>query len=169
MAIKTVLERSDLGFVSPARFTFACFGAPGWNQDLVDNRVISASLPGRSFSTHDYLLGSAPVSKVPYRATYTGALNVTFRLDPEMGIRKMLEAWHDNIFNAQSGQFGHYEEYTAGATVGIYDISLKKLLYQCQLFRVYPVSINPVELSADSQNAYATQSVEFAFHSWKGQ
>ena len=169
MAVKTILERADLGFVSPARFTVAVFGAPGgWNNTLIENRVVRASLPGRSFSTHDYLLGSSPVSKVPYRATYTGSVSVSFRLDPEMGIRKMLEAWHEEIYNNQSGEFGFYDNYTAGMSIGIYDSQLQNKIYQCNLFRVYPVAINAVELAADSQNAYAVQTAEFAFHTWQG-
>jgi len=170
MAVKTILERADLGFVSPARFTVACFGAPGgWDNDLIQNRVVRASLPGRSFSTHDYLLGSAPVSKVPYRTTYTGSVSVSFRLDPEMKIRTMLEAWHEEIYNNQTGEFGFYQDYTAGMSIGVYNSQLEQsAIYTCNLFRVYPVAINAVELAADSQNAYAVQSVEFAFHTWQG-
>ena len=170
MAVKTILERADLGFVSPARFTVAVFGAPGgWDNNIIENRCVRASLPGRSFSTHDFVLGSAPVSKVPYRATYTGTLSCSFRLDPDMKIRKMLEAWHEEIYHTQAGEFGFYDNYTAGMSVGVYDSTLQNKIYQCNLFRVYPVAINAVELAADSQNSYAVQSVDFAFHTWAGE
>lgn len=156
---------SKLSYAPSNRYRVMIMGPNGSPPDRMDEtHCIKANLPGRSFSTTDYILGNAPATKVPYRPTYTGGLNLTFRCDPAMKIHTYFNDWHKLIYT-DSCEFEYFDDYVG--TVLIWTEGRDgQLGAMVTINQAYPVTINPIDLGYDNNNTFATLTIEMAYRDW---
>jgi hypothetical protein len=153
---------------SPTRFGVQISAPIGLNMNFanLEYYCVKAVLPGRAFSTTDYMLGSSPAVKVPYRPTYTGGLSLTFRVDKDAKIIKAFNDWQLEIWDQPNGKFKYYDDYVGSMIISVQNKGGTQSIHAVEVTDVYPVTILPIDLGHDMMNTYMTQTVEFAFHKW---
>ncbi len=124
-----------------------------------------AQLPGKSFSTQEQRI-YGPVRKFPYTATFTSSIELTFRVGIDFKERSIFDAWQDVVMNRSTNMFGYYQDYVTDMIIHQFDTEDKRI-YSVKLIEAWPEAIQPIELSAESQNTYNRQTITFAFRQWE--
>jgi|TARA_B110000908_G_scaffold124152_1_gene145569 hypothetical protein len=142
--------------------------ASGINSVFNDPRDLTflcktASLPGRQIATTDYSTNPKP-KKMPY-AGITDDVTLTFMLTQDMFAKKFFDAWQSQIINPDYS-INYKDTYTK-------DIIVQQLnkdnfpVYTVLFKNAYPVTVDAIELSADSSDTISTMSVSLAYDDWQ--
>ena len=121
---------------------------------------VSASLPGRQITTIEHQ-DSTITTKRP-----NGYLNedvsFTFHLTNDYYIKKIFDRWQDSVINRDSYHARYKESYVS-------DIVIQQLnsqnvpIYGVKLKNAFPVTINAVELSNESENSFQKLTVTVSY------
>jgi hypothetical protein len=125
----------------------------------------TAQLPGKSFSTKEQRI-YGPVRKFPYTATYTSTIDLTFRVGVDFVERSIFDAWQDIVMNSKTNMFGYYNTYVTDLFVHQFDREDQRI-YSVKLIEAWPEAIQPIELSASTNNTYNRQTITFAYRQWE--
>ena len=133
------------------------------------------AFPGRAFSTVERRT-HGPVMEVPYERTFSGDLEITFKLLQGNNVRASLEVWMDLIIggglrDTSTGTLlRSREDYTCDVLIDVYNGSDNMLgtgPMAMNIFEVYPKRIDPIQLSDRSDNEYVSQRVAFSFRDYE--
>lgn len=125
-----------------------------------------AELPGKSFSTAEQRI-YGPLRKYPYVATYTSAIDITFRVGTDFKERSIFDAWQNKaIMDPKSNMFNWASRYQQDILIYQFDHE-DKPLYSVKILEAYPEAIHAIALSAESGNSYNKQTITFAYHRWE--
>ncbi len=125
----------------------------------------TAQLPGKSFSTTEHRI-YGPVRKMPYVATFTSTIDLTFRIGTDYRERSVFDEWQNLVMNRQTNMFGYYNEYVSDFVIHQFDQEDKRL-YSVKLFQVWPEAIQAIEFSSEATNTYNRQTITFAYRQWE--
>ncbi len=141
-----------------------------------------ASFPGEAMSTQPNRI-YGPVREMVYEKLFSGDLQLTFRMDEKMFLRKVFSAWQGFIQSADSGDFEYYSNFVS--TIELYQYptrqaqgmqgegpalapeGLDKPIYGVRINEVYPKSVGAIELGYEQKDTYMKQTVDFAFRNWE--
>ena len=131
----------------------------------------SAEIPGRQFATTPHKI-YGNVRQMPYGVLYDN-INIDFICTNYMIERSFFDVWHQYIMSPTNQYMEYYNDYVGqiiiqkiandSSTPSIQKIANKISTYTIE--EAYPVSIQPQELSYDS-DGYLKLSVEFAYARW---
>ncbi len=125
----------------------------------------TAQLPGKSFSTQEHRI-YGPVRKLPYVATFTSTLDLTFRLGEDYKERSIFDEWQNIIMDRTTNMFNYYREYVTDFVIHQFDQQDERL-YSVKVLEAWPEAIQPIEFSSEAQNTYNRQTITFAFRQWE--
>lgn len=136
----------------------------GYDLNEVGLRVGSASLPGRSLSTHEHRT-TGLFRKMPYHMQYN-ELTLEFILSRSMYERTLIEAWQDIVYNNGSNDINYYNNIVGTIIIRqlAEDDAITKVI---KIMEVFPNTLNDIEVAYDTNDSYAKQSVTFNFHHWE--
>lgn len=123
-----------------------------------------AQLPGKTFSTHEHRI-YGPLRKFPYVATFTSAIDLTFRVGTDYRERSLFDEWQNIVMNQSTNMFGYYKEYVTDFLIHQFNENDERI-YSVELIEAWPEAIQAVELSSQTQNTYNRQTITFAFRQW---
>jgi len=156
---------SKFTFARPTKYEVSVF-APTAIGDSRNHtfQCVSASMPGKSFSTFDVRRGSPIQTKLPYDNIYD-ELRLTFRLSDDHSERTFFENWHNYIYDEANAQFRFAKSYygTIEVTQLTNDLNKSKTI---RCVDVFPTNISSIELSFDTTDTIATFEVQFAYRQW---
>lgn len=163
---------SKYGTVSPNRFIVE-FKAPAVLLNLLGPlgaerlaiQCEATSLPGKSFSTKEVKI-YGPQRKLPYVATFTNALELSFRVGTDFRERSIFDEWQALVMNPQTNMFGYQNEYTTELVIHQLNQADERI-YSVALSEAWPEAIAAVALSSAARSTYETQGITFAFYTWK--
>lgn len=125
----------------------------------------TASLPGKSFSTKELPI-YGPVRKLPYIATFTNTIELTFRVGTDFKERSLFDEWQALIMNPSTNMFNYYDGYVSNLIVHQLNQADERI-YSVLLTEAWPQTIQAIELSAEARNTYLKQAIIFVYHRWK--
>jgi hypothetical protein len=139
----------------------------------------SASLPGVNVTVQDYYPnGFGMKHSIPVSAT-TGDVNLVFMLDSDHKILSFFHRWMQKVVNydVSSGifssvndqlpfEFGYKDEYAVTISIKFYSTDLNGY-YEYTLYDAFPTQVSPIDVSWDSNDSYATVTVNMAFSNMK--
>ncbi len=123
-----------------------------------------AQLPGKSFSTQEHRI-YGPLRKFPYVATFTGAIDLTFRVGHDYRERSLFDEWQNIVMNQSTNMFGYYHDYVTNFLIHQLDQNDERI-YSVELIEAWPEAIQAVDLSSQTDNTYNRQTITFAFRQW---
>jgi hypothetical protein len=138
----------------------------------------ASQLPGIGFQTTDIRPhGYGLFERRPIFANFT-TVNLSFYCDGQGNLIKFFQSWAQNINNFNTSQgtattvngakmhdFQYPDWYETTIEISQYDPTSKKVL-TWKLNRAYPLTINNMDVSWDSENQLNKLNVEFFFYSW---
>ena len=128
---------------------------------LVSMWCNSASTPQHTISTQDDYLEAGVRRKYAYDHDYQN-LTLSFYVDQEYKIKRFFDQWKDAIV-PQKRNFNYPEDYTADC-LNLYILNqANEPTYKYEYSRIFPKSINQIDLSYASGAAVSTFSVDFVF------
>ncbi len=127
-------------------------------------RCESTEMPGRTLSTTERKIGSAPVQKVPYHVSYN-ELDMTFIVSDDMSEKIFFEGWMEAINPSSTYNFNYKSNYVTDIQINQYDVG-NNLTYQALLIDAFPIAVNQLDLNWSS-NDYHRLTVVMAYTSWQ--
>ena len=128
---------------------------------LVSAWCSGASTPFVSISTQDDYIEAGTRRKFAYDQDYQN-LVLTFYVDQAFDVKKFFDDWKSKIVPTKRN-FNYPDDYTA-EKLNVWIInSAGKPTYLYAYKRVFPKTINSMELSYSSSGTYSTLAVEFVF------
>lgn len=111
-------------------------------------------LPGANFSTtQNRTYGE--FREVPYEKIYDN-ITMSFFVDTNMEVKKLFDAWQNQISNPVTRTYNYYKNYTTNMVIEVQDIN-DKTRYSVNLFECYPKSIGSVQLDYASKDVMKIQ------------
>lgn len=129
--------------------------------DLVSMWCMSAQTPQVDILTNDGYLENGIRRKYAYDVEYQN-LVLTFYLDQDYKIKKFFDDWNQKIVKNRRN-FSYPNDYTADVLKLFILNQDDKSTYQYHFNRVYPKTIQSVDLSYANGNTFSTLSVEFVY------
>ena len=129
----------------------------------------NAQFPGSAVGTQPNRI-YGPVRELAYEKIFSGDLSLTFRMDKEMRLRELFNAWQKVIHDPETGDFGYYDDYRAEILVYQYPAqggTENGPIYGVRCTDAYPKSIAPLDVAYDQTNSYMRQTVDFAYRTWE--
>lgn len=121
----------------------------------------SAQTPQSTILTRDEYVEAGTRRKYAYDQDYTN-LTLSFYLDQEYKIKKFFDLWKQAIV-PQRRNFEYPDDYTA-ETLKLFIINqADKNTYLYEFSRIFPKSVNSVDLSYANSTSIATLTVDFVF------
>lgn len=128
---------------------------------LVSSWCSSASTPQSSISTNDDYIENGIRRKYAYDQDYQNLI-LNFYIDQDFEIKNFFDQWK-NLIVPQRRNFNYPDNYTADR-LDLYIINqADHETYQYTYTRVFPKTVQSIELSYASGTAISTFSVEFVF------
>lgn len=164
---------SQYGLTRPNRFQVD-FTPPPSLKDLLFPREMlerlaiqceATQLPGKSFSTHEHRI-YGPLRKFPYVATFTAALDLTFRVGVDFAERSIFDEWQNVVMNRKTNMFNYYRNYTTELVIHQFNQADERI-YSIILSEAWPEAIQAIDLASESTNTYNRQTITFAFRRWE--
>jgi len=127
-------------------------------------RADTTDLPGKVIQTSDYRTDYGPQRKIGFMVGYLD-INISFILSENMQEKAILEEWQSSVVSGGSSNFevGYYHNYATDITLSMYSVANDTdPVFSMTLFEAYPVTVNPVGLSWE-QNEAAKISAQFAY------
>tara|TARA_B100000287_G_scaffold433481_1_gene495318 strand:+ start:1148 stop:1894 length:747 start_codon:yes stop_codon:yes gene_type:complete len=121
----------------------------------------SVSMPGRSVSSQPNKI-YGPVREMPYEKLYSGDLDMEFRVGKDMFERLYFEQWMDLVTFQGNHHMNYMDNYAGTVTIAQLDHD-DDIVYQIELFEVYPKTINPISYGYGNVDDYVKQSVSLHF------
>jgi hypothetical protein len=129
--------------------------------NLISLWCAAAQTPQSTILTRDEYLEAGTRRKYAYDQDYAN-LTLTFYLDQKYEIKKFFDLWKQSIV-PQRRNFEYPDSYTA-EKLNLYIINQEeKKTYSYEYSRIFPKSINPVDLSYGNSTSIATLTVDFVF------
>ena len=135
-------------------------------------RIQSGEVPGRAINTADSFT-YGPTRKFPTNAIYASMNIGVIVTSLEWIERKFFDEWTNLIVGNDEFQLGgrsnnveFYDNIVGTARVTTYDTGYNETS-SYELIECYPMSVQPVPLNWDTQNAYALLNVEMAYRMWR--
>lgn len=131
----------------------------------------SVNLPGRQITTSEIADGSMITHKMPY-SFVTDDVSMTYTVTNDYYAVKFWKSWMDMIVpqNAQKDQAGYKINYKSNYTT---DIIIQQMgltdfipVYTVKLNNAYPITIAPIELSNQNDNAMVQVQVTLTYENW---
>jgi hypothetical protein len=126
-------------------------------------RCESVDMPGRTFSTVEKKMGSAPIEKFPYQTQYNES-TFTFMLSDNMNEKIFFDAWMELINPTTNFNFQYKLNYAVDVSINQYDVT-NNLTYAAVLREAYPLAINQIDMEWSS-DGYHKLAVVFAYKQW---
>jgi hypothetical protein len=131
---------------------------------LVSMWCSQAMTPQTTIATRDEFLVDGTKRKYAYDQDFQN-LTLHFYLDQDFDIQKFFDQWKYAIV-PQRRKFNYPDNYTANS-LNIFILNQEGVAtYKYEYFRVFPKSINSVELSYNSGTTFSTFSVDFVFEDY---
>lgn len=131
------------------------------NIDLVSMWCHMAQTPQTTILTQDNHIEAGVRRKYAYDQDYQN-LTLSFYVDQDYKIKQFFDQWK-SIIVPQNRNFGYPDDYTANS-LNLYIINQEdESTYKYEYSRIFPKSINAIELSYENGNTYSTFSVDFVF------
>ena len=139
-------------------------GLMGEDEDtarLVSMWCHTAQTPQLNILTNDRHIEAGVNRKYAYDQQYSN-LSLSFYIDQDYKTKKFFDDWK-NLIVPQKRNFGFPSDYTA-ESINVYIINqANKETYKYEFSRVFPVSVNAVELSYTPSTTASTFTVDFVF------
>lgn len=140
-----------------------------WGDNFQDfkMRCSETDLPARQLMTQERRY-SGPQRLIPYGAIYS-TLNVNLIEGKNLRMRELFDTWQDCIFGTsgirdyQVYRPRYYDDIIGDLMLDIYDKS-GNVVRSYLITDVFPVSVNPSQLSWSGDSQVMTVPVEFAYH-----
>ena len=128
---------------------------------LVSMWCNAASTPQNTIITHDDYIEAGVRRKYAYDQDYQN-LTLSFYVDQDYKIKRFFDQWKDAIV-PQKRNFNYPEDYTADS-LNLYILNqANQPTYKYEYSRIFPKSINQIELSYASGASISTFTVDFVF------
>ena len=127
-------------------------------------RADTTDLPGKVIQTADYRTDYGPQRKIGYMVGYLD-INITFILSENFKEKALLEVWQNAVVAGDGTKFdvGYYKDYATDVKISMYGVADKdNPVFSMTLFEAYPVTVNPIGLSWDQDEA-AKVTAQFAY------
>lgn len=145
----------------------------GWENNFQDfkYRCSEADLPSRQLMTQERRY-HGPQRLIPYGVVYS-TLNVNLIEGKNLRMRELFDAWQDSIFTpiGTRGDMIYRPQYYDDVVTDLYlDVYSKDgaLVRTYTFTDVFPVSVNPSQLSWSSTDQVMTIPIEFSYHEFIG-
>ncbi len=126
----------------------------------------SAQLPGRRIATTEKRTTHKAVKK-PYSYMVDEA-TFTFLLTNDYYIKKYFDSWQDLIVSGDDKFIGYKESYTTDVVIQQMSSGNDFIpAYGVKLINAFPIAINSIELSNQSQNDVIKVTITLGFDDWK--
>lgn len=150
-------------------------GPPGYNQDWAQwfggkdasetaRRLMfycfSAEIPGVSYQTDENRYYGSQF-KIPYMPQYND-VDLEFYVGDDMFERWFFEGWMHSVMDPQTQDFNYISEYSTNIDILQMDINSNDT-YWCTLLEAYPIAVNQMKLSWDSDNEIHRITVTFTY------
>ncbi len=123
----------------------------------------TAVLPGRQIATTDYSTNTK-LHKMPY-ASITDDLTLTFMLTQDMFVKKYFDAWQAKVINSDYSV--NYKD-TYATDIIVQQLNKDNFpIYSVKFKNAYPVTVDSIELSADSTDVATIMSTTLAYDDWE--
>lgn len=132
---------------------------------LSDPRDISllcqtVSIPGRAISTIDYMADKQS-NKFP-NTLIDSDIDMTWVLTNDYYMKTMFDGWLSSIIDMDTYTLGYKNDYSTD--VIIQQLNVDNIpVYGVKLEKAYPVGVNAIDLSNESENEIAKLTVSFAY------
>lgn len=155
----------------PSRFDvripipLALIGSVGADTKNLSFRCENAELPGKSMTTADRKMGSAPIEKFPYHTNF-GECTLTFIISDNMSEKIFFDSWMEIINPTTDYNFQYKSNYAVDMSINQYDVT-NKVSYTATLYETFPISFNAMGLDWTSEGFHKL-SVTFSYKQWIG-
>jgi hypothetical protein len=132
------------------------------------NRILSdaceeVNFPGSTIATKAFRVYGLP-REMPYERLYNQQIDMTFRLDENMRIKSLFDAWMKAVVDPNSLNVVYYDDFICDMKIQIFsDASDTVPVYEGLIIETYPKSIDSITLGYDQTNTYMKQKVGFTF------
>lgn len=142
----------------------------GGASELLKFRTENITLPGiQFFSIDNYsAYGNGLNYNIPYRYAPT-EISVVHTVDQRAGVLEIFREWGNKIVDLDGDKkFGAYyfKDYVVDADIVVYNRKQKKAA-TIKLYEVYPISVDPVNLSWGENDNITKLSVSYRFTRYK--
>ena len=123
----------------------------------------TAVLPGRQIATTDYATNTK-MHKMPY-AQITDDLTLTFIVTQDMFVKKFFDAWQSKVINKDNSV--NYKD-TYATDIIVQQLNKNNFpIYTVKFKKAYPVTVDPIDLNADSADTMSVMGVTLAYDDWE--
>ncbi len=163
-SFKNAIMRNK-GFARPNRFHIEITAVP--NGSDINTRDLaflceSVNLPGKQITTTDYEIGTRRALKIP-TGYIEDDVTMTFNLTNNYLVKNAIDSWMKSIINIDS--------YLLEANEAVYkkDINISQLdendksVYKVRLEKAFPITLNSIELDANTESAVQKVTVVFTY------
>jgi len=147
--------------IAPKLFTNQVKGFSATDMNLVSMFCHTAMTPQTNILTNDNYIEAGTRRKYAYDQDYQN-LTLSFYVDQQFAVKRFFDQWKQAIV-PQRRNFNYPDEYTAD-TLNLYLLdSSGKSVYKYEYYKIFPKSINTIELSYSPSVTGSTFSVDFVF------
>ena len=143
------------------------------NLDALSNLRLCVScetctMPGRNISTQDIKM-HGPINEMPYETSYSGDLDVTFKLSKDFKERVVFEQWQNEfIVSPDTHNFGYLDNYKSEIEITQLDEE-DNPIHRIILEDAWPKTIAAIEYGDEKGNELNKQRVGFSFRKWRSE
>lgn len=128
----------------------------------------STQLPGKRIATMESFTSHKSIKK-PY-SYLVDEVTFSFILTNDYYIKKYFDSWQNMIVDSDAKKIAYKDEYTTDITIQQIGSSNDIIpAYSVKLKNAFPIAINAIELSNNTENAIALCSVTVSFDDWEEQ
>lgn len=124
----------------------------------------SAEMSGTQILTQELRVYNMP-QKFAYQKAHD-ELNVTFRLDGELNIRRFFDEWVNCIYDPTTGDI-HYKADYEGTMQIVQMREDGSVAYGVEYQNVFPITVGQLSYGFDAQGTFNKQQVTFSFRTQK--
>jgi len=126
----------------------------------------TCTMPGRNISTQDIKI-HGPITEMPYEVSYSGDLDVTFKLSKDFKERIVFEQWQNEfITNPKTHNIKYLDNYKSEIEITQLDEE-DKPIHRVVLEDAWPKTISPIEYGDERGGEINKQRIGFSFRKWR--
>jgi hypothetical protein len=124
----------------------------------------SVTMPGKTISTQE-IKTHGPVDEMPYEVSYSGDVEVMFKLAGDYFERNIFEKWQNKVVDPKTNNLGYKDSYVSEVQITQLD-QQDQPIYHLILEDAFPKTIHPLELG-DEKEGIQKQTISLSYRQWR--
>lgn len=168
----------------PARKNLFFMEIYGSNSSYIEDEALrffckTVTMPGINLDTTSYNPRNFGMGEIMTTGQTPDPLSAIFIMDDNQRVMSFFHEWMQQISNYDTSQglntgmrnnsdhlpyeLGYKDDYSKNMVIRQFSIGNRPMQYVCELTKVFPIQISPIDLSWEDNNTYSTLSVNFSY------